>query len=225
MLRIPGYCVTIATTADLSVVPFLDPLDPPDNYKSPEVIAKWRAKAEATQVADLALHPATALIHGMAWLPAVGDPNELPVVRLCRTRDEERETLQEFIALVGRAAAVPLVSYMGMKFVWPTITFRCRDHRLHFAIKHDRYRGPNVDLNEFMHERGMFASKSLTFYAKRLGWPSLVGPLDGPARAEVPTTGAWDDLAVSLANDVELLRQLGIWNDLIDENSTVANAF
>ena len=214
-----GYCLTIATAPDVTVVPLLDPLTPPANYTKPDTIAKWLAEAERDRLADLALHPATCLITAISWIPAVGQPTMGPTVHLCRNYQEERAALQALIALSPGDGAVPFMSYMGLRFVWPTLMFRARFHTLELTIATNRFRGPHIDLNDRIHDFGAFASKSMAFYTKRLGWPELIGPLTGLERALAPEKGQWEELAESVGRDVEAIRRLGVWNRYIDAES------
>lgn len=208
----------LATSSLPNVAEFiqLDDISAPDNYKDPEKIANYIAEKRADRIERAGLDI------DLARLTSIGfklwtDPI---VVAILRTEDEERRQIKgladllhlwnpRFVTFGGHAFDLLLIqrraAYLGVEFPY---------------INTDRFKSNHVDLSDVLSHRGVTARKSLLWYVKRLGWTDLVKPLSGAEEAQVPQTGRWDDLRLSVRHDVEATYRLSKWLGIIPSEDT-----
>jgi len=182
----------------------------PSNYKDPSKIDAYIAGKRAERADRLALDL------DLCRITAVGTAewdSEEPQVDLCQTEEQERTAL---LRLGQRLVGRQLLTYNGLKFDLPVLLRRCLYLDLPVPdIRIDKYRTRDVDLWDRLTFHGAVAGHSLSFYCKRLGWTDLRKSLSGADEARVPQTGQWAELAASVRHDVEAIRRLAVWLQLL----------
>jgi hypothetical protein len=212
-----GLCLDIATAVDEAAVFLLEPLVPPVSYKSEAAIGRWMAEAEADQQRSAATHMLYARVTGIAWADA-SDPAGETVVHVCPTLVDEAFALRALSEVLQRANVGPLVSWAGANFVWPILAFRSRVHEIPVGTlyRSKRYQGPHVDLSDLVHEYGLIPKRPLEDYVRRFGWETDLPPhLAGVDEGRVLVSGDWAALGHSLAHDVEAIRRMAMFYELI----------
>lgn len=200
----------IATAAVPDVEQYLTPAaerTTPSNYTKPESIAAWQQADFEKDRSRAALDWDLARITGIGWAGGLHVGSQSVSIR---DQDTEQEALLMVAALIKTGDR--LISYNGRAFDWPLLMRRARYLGVEFpAINCDRFKSPHLDLMDLLTLHDPSKRKALGWYVRRLGWTDLVKPLSGEEEARVPETGRWDDLAASLAHDVEATRRLAAW--------------
>jgi hypothetical protein len=203
----PKVILDIETCPIDGVEAFIEPNDPPANYKSAEAIEKWRAEDMAKQAQRAALDPDLCRICALGWLTTAG-------VRTILATNEEYEhaALTAFWALYSRAH---YVTFNGLAFDLPVMLARSR----YLGVK-----APRLDLGRYskypcgtdlallLCDNGARKMRSLSFYLKRFGLPATEGQgSDVPA---LVAAGQWDQVETHLKADLEataaLAARLGV---------------
>ena len=199
--------IDIATCPLPNAAEFLDPPSAPANYKDPEKIAVYVAEAQQAALAKAALDPDLGRISAIGY--RVGD--KAIGVQLCQDERAEKDALFHVAEVL---TGVALVGYNSLKFDWPYLMRRAAYLGVPLTINTDRYKTNHIDVLEHLTHRGLLTSKSLGFYAKRLGIPTAK-PMSGAEEAQVEQTGRWDDLRAAVAWDVQAIHTVATWAGLL----------
>lgn len=186
----------IETSAIADAEQYLEPVEPPANYKDPAKIAEYLAAAQAKALERCGLDPALCTVAALGW-QMVGEPT--PQVRVCQTTTDERDTLEYFWRDVGDAV---LVTFNGLRFDLPVLMMRSMLLGVKYpALSLDKYRSPHIDLFNRLTFNGAISGHSLKFYLSRFGIPSddLVTGKDVPALIKA---GQWDAVRAHCEADV-----------------------
>ena len=187
---------------------YLEPIEPPSNYKDPEKIAAWIADARQKQIARMALDLDLARVVAIGYqrtsLPTVG-------AMICRTETDEAAFYRMFR---DQLEGMRLLTYNGAPFDLPLLVRRFRYLGLApLQLELDRYRTPHLDLYDHLTLRGRVSAHKLGWYDKRFGhtYPDTI---DGSAIAQAATDGRWDAIEAHVMADVRriynLARFLGV---------------
>jgi len=206
----PWLILDVATAPVDNAADFIeaDPSDAPSNY-GPEAAQKW-AEKERQKKLDRA-----GLDVDLARVTAIGAKGTLLTLDvLCTDESSERRHLE---ALGNDILDSKLITFNGHAFDLLVLQRRARYLGVKDfpVINTDRYKSHHVDLMDVLTHRGILARRSLGFYVKRLGWTDLVKPLSGSEEAQVPQTGKWDELRLSVQHDVEATYRLAKWLGVI----------
>jgi hypothetical protein len=195
------------TAALADAANYLEPLEPPANYRNAETIAKWRTEAEAQQLERCSLDPHLARIVCLGYRAPHAE-----TIALCRTEEEERAALVQFWASVAaHPYQVHFVTFNGFRFDFPMVMIRSDYLGLEYQpINVDRYRSPHIDLAQLLTFNDSQPRHSLRFHAKRWGLQIVDEEIDGAAIAGLVKAGEWDRIATHCRNDLDLTQQLAI---------------
>lgn len=185
----------------------------PGSYKKPDSIAAWQQEDYDDELARAGLDWDLACITG------IGIHNtEKPEAQiwLCKTDVDERTNLERLGVVLDYVGSPPtVITYGGFNFDLPLLMRRARYLGVRFPkLNTDRYKSPNRDLLLELSDRNPQRARKLTFYVQRLGM-KLVKPLSGEEESQVPVSGRWDELALSIAHDVEATYRLAVWAGFI----------
>lgn len=193
----------IETIADPAAKACLEPVKAKANLKDPAKIAADIAEKEAERDAKMGVDIDTLRIVALGWHD-VGHAE--PVILLCRTEDEERAALHQFMSTVGLAR---LVTFYGHQFDLPALWRRA----LYLGVTAprlniDRYKTPHLDLWwELTYRGALRTAHSLKFYQQRFGLPSL-DKVDGADIAALVEQGDWQAVHDHCLSDVGLTHAL-----------------
>jgi len=201
MIRI----IDISTAPIANAAEFIT-VEAPGNYKKPDTIAAYIAEETPKRIAAASTDIDLCRITAVGFYDSDGESQ----VSVFKTEDEEAHTLELLGHGVGRFAG--FVTYNGHAFDLPVMMRRAKYLGVPFpAINLDRYKSPHRDLMLELSDRNPSRYRSLEFYKKRLGMDVGQKPMTGEEESRVFETGKWDELAASVAHDVEVLRRLAIW--------------
>lgn len=188
--------VPLADAAD-----FLEPATAPANYKSPDAIADYIAKANAEQIAKAALDV------DLARLVAIGvHSGEGSLVTLCRTEEEERQALIAFWIRVNDLGPRPHL-----------IGFNCLGFDLPLLLRRSLYLGveaPRLQIGKYRHDGiddlmlslsfdGALRYRSLSFYKRRFKLDVPDDPHTGADIAALVKAGDWAGVKAHCLSDLE----------------------
>jgi DNA polymerase elongation subunit (family B) len=210
--------IDLATSALPDAERFLEgTVKAPSNYKDPVKIADFIKEAQAERLASAALDMDLARITALGFL--LGE-NGIDV-RVCRDEADEHLLIQDVAALLTPMPTI--ITFGGHNFDLPLVMRRARYLGVKFpALNLDRFKSPHIDLCELLSDRNPQRRRSLGFYAKRMGWTDLAKILSGAEEAQVPQTGRWDDLEVSIRHDVTATYRLAQWMGVIAREAVCA---
>lgn len=205
------FCITDISTAPIDgCADWLDEPQAPSNWKDPAKIAAYIAEKKADQTERAGLDPDLGRITGIGVWQS-GYPS--PEIWLCRSETDERNALDIF-AEAHKSLALELIGFNSLKFDWPFLMRRAAYLGVKLSINVDKYRGNNLDLSDILTHHGALTARSLGFYQRRLKM-GLTKPLSGAEESQVPVSGRWPELELSLRHDVEATRRLAVWMGLI----------
>lgn len=185
---------------------WVDPLKAPSNYKDPLKIDAYIKEAEAERVERFALDPDCNRIVALGW----HDLGEgAPLVRVCKTEDEERKALTEYWASYAKRFT-KIVGYNSTRFDLPVLVMRS----IYLSVPHPpmviapAWKSPHVDVWDWLSLGGARRDvKSLRFYAKRFGIP-IYDDISGKDVAAMVAAGEWEKVANHCLFDLDLLRAI-----------------
>lgn len=187
-----------------------EPIVAPSNWKDPQKIADYIAKAEAERFEKLALDPDCCRIVAMGFVDA-GLPLD-PTVYLMHDEREEKQQLELFWKVYTQQSS-RLISFYGLKFDLPVLMRRSMYLDVKCPILNvDRYRSEHVDLWQKLSFNGAITAHSLKFYAKRLGIGTL-DKVDGAQIGELvkaDTKESWQEIYDHVLSDVGLTHALAM---------------
>lgn len=190
----------IETAADPVVIPWLEPLEAPSNWKDPDKIAAEIARREAKRLEELALDWDYNRIVAIGFTMPDDRPDEMLLVR--DTQDEE-----DALLIFWNAWQMPGVVPVG---------FRCASFDLPTLIQRSRILDvsvPRIDLKKWgsadfhdlallLNHNGMAFGHSLNFYCKRFGLDVPADETTGADVAAMVAYGYWDAIGAHCAADV-----------------------
>lgn len=220
----PWLCLDIATSSIENACDFLDNEDisAPSHYRDPEKIAAYQAEKRASRLERAGLDVDLARITAIGVRLSTGSQE----IRLCRTEADEIMAVKWLAdvdyLLPGTWREKPrYLTFNGHSFDLLLLQRRARYLGVDFpAINTDRFKSPHIDLLDILSARGVLTRKPLSWYVKRHGWTDLVKPLTGAEEAQVPQTGRWDDLRLSVQHDVEATYRIAKWLQVIPAEDT-----
>ncbi len=192
----------IETAALPEAAEYLEPVEPPANYKDPEKIAAYLADKRAEQVSKCALDVDLCRVvaigtldedaKGMAWTGAA---------------TTETEMLEHFWAAVGYQRT--LVGFNCLGFDLPVLLRRS----LYLGV-----RAPRIQIDKFRHPRvtdlmaelsydGKLKYRGLSFYCKRFGI-EVPDPLKGSEVGQAVADNRWEDVRGHVLADVQKTARL-----------------
>ncbi|HZL92492.1 MAG TPA: ribonuclease H-like domain-containing protein, partial [Vicinamibacterales bacterium] len=185
---------------------FIEPVSAPSNWKDEAKIAAYVAEKTAERVSGAGLDL------DLARITAIGlwDDADTFKIHLCRDEDAERFQLAYLAEVLDgyQRQAPTLITYNGFAFDLPLLMRRARYLGVAFPkINLDRFRSQHVDLMNELTDRDPQRRRPLGFYVKRLGMP-FTKPLTGEQESQVPVTGKWAELALSVEHDIRAARRL-----------------
>jgi len=188
------YTILDIETAPIKgVVQYIEIGNPPANYKNPEAIKEWKDDARIKEVARAALDPDLCQVVAIGWQEgevcgsAVGSSYT------------EAQLLNIFLGLHD-----PFCGFNLCGFDLPVLMRRCQYLGLRCPdLNLDRYRTPHLDLMERLSFHGRMKSRSLKFYARRLGIP-LDDAIDGADVPGLVAASRWDEVKAHIESDVAL---------------------
>lgn len=196
----------VASTPIDNAAEYLEPVHAPSTWKDQAKIDAYVADKTAERTAGAGLDLDLARIAGIGLHGQDGRD-----IWLCKTEDQERDALRS-LGLVIQEVNPCIVTYNGFSFDIPLLMRRARYLDVPFPkISTDRFKSSHADLMLELTDRDPSRRRSLGFYVRRLGWSDLVKPLSGAEEARVPQTGQWDELAASIAHDLEATKRLAAW--------------
>lgn len=188
--------VTHSAAYDLVPPPDIEYLTPPGNYRKPESIAQWKEEEKARRILAREEEIARgALDPDLCRCVAIGsyDPRDpAPLVRLCRTEEEEAAALTE---LWERTRQATIVGYNLGHFDLPVLLRRSLLLRVkapHFALS--RYRASGVtDLFRVLNYDGLLTKmRSLDFYLRRFDITPIPDDIEGADIPQLVAEDQWD---------------------------------
>lgn len=210
----------IATTAIDGAAEYLEVPSAPANYKDPVKIAAYIEEKQAENLTKIALDP------DLGRITAIGVSDDgLTEVMLCKDEAAERKALLALKMLIWPSESdhpTQLIGFNALRFDWPFLLRRALYLGVRLNINLDRYRTPHVDLFDRLTHHGLVTGHALAWYAKRLGWRDLVKPLSGAEEAQVPASGKWDELELSVKHDLEATRRMAEWMGVLQPSKAEA---
>lgn len=198
--------IDIATAPIDRVAEFLEPATAPSNYRDEAKIAAYIAEQGRKDAELAALDPDLGRIIGIG----MGIDDGPAITFLAKTEQEEKEHLATLAEMLESREPRTLIGFNSLRFDWPYLMRRGQYLGVPITINIDKYRTPHIDLSARLSHNGTLTTRSLRFYAKRLGFDG-VKTLTGAEEAQVPETGKWDELVQSLEHDVNITRKLAKW--------------
>jgi hypothetical protein len=202
---------------DIETVPlgeaalYLEPVEPPSNYRDPVKIEEFIRTKEREQLERAALDVDLCRVVAIgSMLP----DSDQPTVQLALDEKDEREMLELFFTL---AEACLFIGFNILDFDLPILLRRALYLNVEAPyIALDRYRHPRVqDVLQILTWNGKLKYRSQAFYCKRFGLPVEDDDVQG---AEIPllvATGRIDALVHHVRCDVlqvrALAQRLGHW--------------
>jgi hypothetical protein len=185
---------------------WVDPITAPVNYKDPLKIDAYIKEAEIERAERFALDADTCRIVALGWHD-LGQGS--PIVRVCKTDDDERHALIEYWTTYAQRFT-KIVGFNSMRFDLPVMVMRS----LYLNVPHPEitiapaWKSPHVDLWERLSLGGARRDvKSLRFYAKRLNIP-IFDDISGKDVAAMVEAGEWEKVQNHCLFDLDLTRAL-----------------
>ena len=194
------YTILDIETAPIeSVGQYIEIGNPPANYKNPEAIREWEDDARIKEVARAALDPDLCRVVAIGWQQSDGVIHSQTANPMTTARNPEEDLLQIFLKLPN-----PFCGFNLCGFDLPVLMRRCQYLGLRCPdLNLDRYRTPHLDLMERLSFHGRMKSRSLKFYARRLGIP-LDDAIDGADVPGLVVASRWDEVKAHIESDVAL---------------------
>lgn len=181
----------------------VEPVSAPANYKDPEKIAAYIADAQKAQREKAALYPWTARIVALGYIDTDGDET----VVYCQDETEEAAALTAFWPKTwdsDERFIRPIIGFNHRSFDLPVLLARSVLLGVKAPILNlDRYKTPHADLMEKLTWYGAIPSRSLTWFARRLGIP-VTDTVKGNQIAGLVAEGQWDAVVEHCRSDVRL---------------------
>lgn len=197
-----NLCFDIETAPLEEAVNYLEPAEPPANYKDPAKIAAYVAEKNAESLSKCGLDVDLCRIVAIGWI----DEQEGRPLALCGDKGSEIELLTAFW---GVASTKHLVGFNCLGFDLPVLLRRS----LYLGVKTpeiqiDRFKHPHVsDLMQILSFNGALRFRGLAFYCKRFGI-DVADELTGADIALAVAEGRWGDVERHVRADVERTAQL-----------------
>lgn len=187
----------LETTGDPTCAEWLDPIQPPANYKDEAKIAAYVAEKTAERAAKLALDPDCCRIVCLGY----GD-----TVTVCPDTDVEWSALSDFWRLFRECQDEPderLVGYNCVAFDLPVLIQRSRILNVPAPrIDLKKWGCPDViDLMLLLSHGGLTGYKSLSFWCRRLGI-DVPDDSSGKDIAGMVAAGEWDRIVAHCRADL-----------------------
>lgn len=185
---------------------WVDPITAPSNYKDPLKIDAYIKEAEAERLERFGLDPDCNRIVALGWHD-IGEGS--PIVRICKTEDEEKSALGEFWLSYAKCFT-KLVTYNGARFDLPVLVMRSIYLQVPYPpiVIAPPWKSPHVDVWDWLSLGGARKDvKSLRFYAKRLGIP-IYDDISGKDVAAMVAAGDFEKVANHCLFDLDLLRAI-----------------
>lgn len=205
-------CFDVESAAIGNAAEFIEPATAPANYKDPNAIAAYIAKANEEAVAKAALDIDLARVVAIGW-----STPEIPSMVLTATNDvTEKLALESFWRFAAMHPTPALVGFNCIGFDLPLLLRRS----LYLGIAAPRltigkYRHPNIeDLMMLLSFDGSLRYRSLAFYKKRLGLDVPDDPHTGADIGRLVADGNMDAVAEHCRCDVlttaALAKRMGV---------------
>lgn len=183
-----------------------EPVSAPSNWKDPEKIAAYIAKAESDQINKAGLDL------DLCRVVAVGLQNERdrkPTVLMAKDEAEEPDLLDELWDRLLKDRSPVLVGFNHIGFDLPVLIRRSQYLGVVYPnFPLDKFRTPHIDLMLRLTWNGLVRARSLKFYARRFGIP-VDDTIKGAEIAALVEAGDWDKVEAHVTSDVKLTMALG----------------
>lgn len=192
---------------------FIEPVEPPANYKDPEKIAAYVREKQAEQLERAALDVDLCQVVSIAVGYDIAPHRDDILVALQRDAGEAA-MLQWFWDKVGDGAH--LVGFNVIAFDLPVLVRRSQYLGVRVPdLVLDTYRHPRVtDLAQVLSYNGRLRLRKLSFYAKRFGLPATADPITGADIGAAFARGDWQAIITHVVSDVQttayLAQRLGV---------------
>lgn len=194
----------VESVADPAAARFLEPLEPPANYRKPEAIDAWLDKAKADQLATAALDPDLCRIvaFGRLLMPEEGEL----FVDTASTEGQEYDLLVAFWSHWRHELTTQRIGYNCLGFDLPVLIRRSQLLGVrHPHISLNKYKSVDcTDLMNVLSFEGARKYRSLHFYAKRFGLDLPADEGSGKDVAAWAAAGEWEKIRTHCAADVSL---------------------
>jgi len=196
----------IETTSIKDAEEYVEPVQPPANYKDELKIAQWVAEKRAERIRKAALDPDLARCVCISLDSAAGK-----VTGSAHDEHAERGLLETFWANVGSGPEQAILIGFGILTYDLRVLLR---RSLYLEVKAppiqmDRYRHPGViDLMELLSYQGGETYHSLNFYVRRFGLGPFEPDITGESVSSCIAVGDWKTVEEHCAMDVAKCRAL-----------------
>lgn len=211
----PYLVLDVETVAVDEAEQYLEPIEPPSNYKDPEKITRYLDDRKRELLARAALDIDLARIVAIGlW----GSYAPKPEVVICRNEREEQERLRwlvEDVPAFGDDVYL-LVTFNGLQYDLPLIIRRCQLLSVQVPyLKLSKHQpGRLCDLMQVLSFQGLVKPHGLKFYAQRFGF-EVQDTHRGADVAQLVAAGDWDGVRAHCLSDVVLTHTLAAELELI----------
>lgn len=182
----------------------IEPVTPPSNYTTDEAIARYVAKAEASQREKAALYPWTCKVIAAGWCEegntavevATADGVLSEQTLLKRVWEAYHRCGQRLVGFNHRAFDLPVLMARSILLGVPYPTMDI-----------DKYRSPHPDVMLALTFKGAIPARSLRWYADRFGL-NTDDAFSGREIATLYEDGNWEAIRKHVESDITLTRQL-----------------
>lgn len=190
------FVIDIETAPLPDAAAYLEPAEPPSNYKDADKIAAYVREKNAENLSRAALDADLCRIVAIGWMRE--DATDPTVVYVDQPEHEE-SVLTEFWRDVNQHVTV---GYNTIGFDLPILVRRS----LYLGVTHpfvnlDKYRSNHIDLQQRLSYNGAMKFRSLSFYCKRFGIP-CGDDSTGSQVGQLVIDGKWDEIAAHCRADV-----------------------
>lgn len=191
---------------------FIEPVDPPANYKDPEKIAAYIREKQAEQLEKAALDVDLCQVVSVAVGSNI-EPERDDILVGTQHPDGEADMLRWFWNAVGEKH---LIGFNVIQFDLPVLVRRSQYLRVPVPdLVLDTYRHPRVtDLAQVLSYNGRLRLRKLSFYAKRFGLPATADTITGADIGAAFARKDWDAIITHVVSDVQttayLAQRLGL---------------
>jgi hypothetical protein len=206
-----GFAVfDIETMALPDAAEFLEPVEPPANYKNPDTIAAYIRDKQSEQLAKAALDVDLCQVVAIG-LDSRWEDGHVSV--LLASDIDERTMLRQFWQDIGDRH---LVGFNVIQFDLPVLVRRSQYLGVPVPdLVLDTYRHPRVtDLAQLLSYHGRLRLRKLSFYAKRFQLPVVEDGITGAEVGDAWARGDWAAVARHVEADVRttaaLAHRLGV---------------